>query len=88
MNGKGVISILENFGYLTKEFDGDFLLEYTESENPEIRLLAIKNLAKLNRVDFFEFFWSAFQKEKVAKPLASFTRLPRRATSHVALARG
>ena len=62
-NGKGILSILENLGYLPANFDPQFLLDLVDSENPKIRLLAIKNLAKLNRIDFLTIFWDAFRKE-------------------------
>ena len=44
-NGKGILSILENLGYLPANFDAQFLLDLVDSDNPKIRLLAIKNLA-------------------------------------------
>lgn len=62
-NGKGILSILENLGYLPADFDAQFLLDLVDSENPKIRLLAIKNLAKLNRIEFLTIFWDAFRKE-------------------------
>lgn len=62
-NNKGIISILENLGYLPKDFDAAPLLDLIENPSPKIRTLAVKNLAKLNRVELLERFWSLFISE-------------------------
>ncbi len=62
-DNKSITFILENLGALPKQFDGSFLLPLIEHENPKIRLLAAKNIAKLNEVKHLEILWDAFNKE-------------------------
>ena len=60
---KNLISTLEGLGYLPKNFEGDFLYHLLEHKSPKVRLLAAKNIAKLNQLNSLECLWSAFQKE-------------------------
>lgn len=61
---KNLIATLEDLGYLPKNFQGGFLFRLLEHDNPKIRLLAAKNIAKLNQTKSLEPLWNAFQKEK------------------------
>jgi len=40
--------ILENLGYIPKEFKCDWLFKYTKNTNHKLRMSAIKNIGKLN----------------------------------------
>ncbi len=62
-NNKGIISILENLGYLPSTFDATPLLELVKNTSPKVRTLAVKNLAKLGKLEFLEVYWRAFQQE-------------------------
>lgn len=42
-----IIFILENLGYLPKNFNGEFLFALTKHEHHNVRRLAIKNIAKI-----------------------------------------
>lgn len=60
---KNLIATLEDLGYLPKDFQGGFLFNLLEHNNPKVRFLAAKNIAKLNQTKSLEPLWSAFQKE-------------------------
>ncbi len=60
---KNLIATLEGLGYLPKNFEGDFLFDLLGHKNPKVRLLAAKNIAKLNQTKSLEPLWNAFQKE-------------------------
>lgn len=60
---KNLIATLEGLGYLPKDFQGGFLFNLLEHNNPKVRFLAAKNIAKLNQTKSPEPLWSAFQKE-------------------------
>ena len=60
---KNLINTLENLGYLPDNFQGGFLFNLLEHKNPKVRLLAAKNIAKLNQMKSLEPLWNAFQKE-------------------------
>lgn len=62
-DAKNLSFILENLGYLPAKFDGGFLFDLLNHENPKIRLLAAKNIAKLNKVENLSTLWAAFQTE-------------------------
>jgi len=62
-DAKNLSFILENLGYLPNKFDGSFLFDLLNHENPRVRLLAAKNIAKLNNVENLERLWSAYQQE-------------------------
>lgn len=62
-DNKTITFILENLGYLPKNFDSSILLPLIEHENPKIRLLAAKNIAKLNKIEHLELLWDSFNKE-------------------------
>ena len=61
---KNLINTLENLGYLPENFQGGFLFNLLEHQNPKVRLLAAKNIGKLNQTKSLEPLWNAFQKEK------------------------
>jgi len=63
-NDKNLIATLEGLGYLPKNFEGGFLYNLLEHENPKVRLLAAKNIAKLNQTKSLEPLWNAFRKEE------------------------
>jgi HEAT repeat protein len=62
-DAKNLSFILENLGYLPNEFDGSFLFELLNHENPKVRLLSAKNIAKPNNVENLGKLWSAFKSE-------------------------
>jgi hypothetical protein len=47
-----IVFILENLGYLPKNFNGEFLLPLLKHEHPRVRLLAVKNIGKLGSEKF------------------------------------
>ncbi len=63
-NDKNLIATLEGLGYLPKNFEGGFLYNLLEHGNPKVRLLAAKNIAKLNQTKSLEPLWNAFRKEE------------------------
>lgn len=62
-DAKNLSFILENLGYLPNKFDGSFLFDLLTHENPKVRLLSAKNIAKLNNVENLERLWNAYQQE-------------------------
>ena len=60
---KNLIATLEDLGYLPNGFQGGFLFNLLEHKNPKIRLLAAKNIAKLNQTKSLEPLWNAFKVE-------------------------
>jgi DNA modification methylase len=60
---KNLITTLESLGYLPNDFQGGFLFDLLEHRNPKVRLLAAKNIAKLNQTKSLEPLWDAFKKE-------------------------
>jgi DNA modification methylase len=62
-DAKNLSFILENLGYLPNKFDGSFLFDLLQHENPKVRLLAAKNIAKLNQIENLEKLWDAFKCE-------------------------
>lgn len=63
VSDKDLIESLAGLGYLPKDFQGDFLYDLLSHNNHKIRLLAAKNIAKLNQVCSLEHLWNAFQTE-------------------------
>lgn len=55
--------ILENLGKLPKEFNDNLLIKLIYHENPKVRLLAVKNIAKVNKLQNLPVFWEAFNSE-------------------------
>jgi HEAT repeat protein len=47
-----IVFILENLGYLPREFNGDFLIPLLHHEHHQVRLLAVKNIGKLGNEKF------------------------------------
>lgn len=62
-DAKNLSFILENLGYLPNKFDGSFLFELLTHENPKVRLLSAKNIAKLNDIENLGKLWDAFRNE-------------------------
>jgi DNA modification methylase len=62
-DAKNLSFILENLGYLPNKFDGSFLFDLLNHENPKVRLLSAKNIAKLNDVKNLGKLWEAFKNE-------------------------
>ena len=62
-DAKNLTFILENLGYLPNKFDGSFLFDLLNHENPKVRLLSAKNIAKLNNVENLGKLWDAFKNE-------------------------
>ncbi len=62
-NDRSLIESLESIGYLPNDFDGAFLFNLLEHFNPKVRLLAAKNIAKLNQVESLIPLWEAYKRE-------------------------
>lgn len=60
---KNLITTLEGLGYLPNGFQGGFLFNLLEHENPKVRFLAAKNIGKLNQTKSLEPLWDAFKRE-------------------------
>ena len=60
---KNLIATLEDLGYLPNGFQGGFLFNLLDHNNPKVRFLAAKNIAKLNQTKSLEPLWNAFRKE-------------------------
>ncbi len=58
-DAKNLSFILENLGYLPNKFDGSFLFDLLTHDNSKVRLLAAKNIAKLNNIENLERLWTA-----------------------------
>ena len=52
-DSSSVSFVLENLGQLPSGFDGEFLVELTNHKNANVRSLAVKNIAKLKKIDYF-----------------------------------
>ncbi|MBL7786015.1 MAG: HEAT repeat domain-containing protein [Chitinophagales bacterium] len=59
-----IVFILENLGYLPKNFDGDFLMPLLEHEHYQVRLSAVKNIGKLGKELFLPYLSQMIEKEK------------------------
>jgi DNA modification methylase len=53
-----ILFLLDNLGHLPVNFDGNVLLPLVESDISQIRLLAVKNLAKLENISYLDKFFS------------------------------
>ncbi|MBF0228949.1 MAG: hypothetical protein HQK63_05065 [Desulfamplus sp.] len=62
-DNKTIMFILENLGYLPKNFDGSFLTPLLNHEYSKIRLLAAKNMAKLTNLDNTQILLNTYKKE-------------------------
>lgn len=47
-----IVFILENLGYLPKNFNGEFLVDLLKHEHYQVRLLAVKNIGKLGNENY------------------------------------
>ncbi len=55
LNDSGsLVCFLERLGYLPKDFDGEILVSLLQHENPQVRLLAVKNIGKLEDVRYLQ----------------------------------
>ncbi len=63
-NDGSIIYVLENLGRLGNEYSKEPLLKLLDSKNENIRLLAIKNLAKMSDTSMLEVFLKFAQKEE------------------------
>ena len=60
----GTISfILENLGVLPKKFNGDFLVDLLKHEHHQVRLLAVKNIGKINNENYLVSLSQMFDNE-------------------------
>lgn len=50
-----IIFILENLGQLQDDFDGRWLLDLINHKNSQVRYWAVKNIGKLNNVDYITY---------------------------------
>jgi DNA modification methylase len=55
--------ILENLGYIPKEFKGDWLFKYTEDANHKLRMSAIKSIGKLRLNGELDQLYKLFKTE-------------------------
>lgn len=62
-NASKIVFILENLGHLPSDYDGSWLLELTKNKLPQIRELAIKNIAKLTRVEYINLLKNIIQTD-------------------------
>ncbi|MEZ5691730.1 MAG: DNA methyltransferase [Rickettsiales bacterium] len=53
-DSSSLIFVLENLGYLSKDFDGEFLLDLLGHKNPNVRTLAVKNIGKIKGHNYIE----------------------------------
>jgi hypothetical protein len=51
-DNREILSILKNLGHLPKNIDGALFLPFLESKNSEVRFWAVKNIAKLTKLEF------------------------------------
>jgi len=58
-----ILFLLDNLGHLPTNFDGNVLLPLVESDVSQIRLLAVKNLAKLENINYLDKFFSIAQND-------------------------
>jgi DNA modification methylase len=56
--------ILENLGHLPKNFNGDFLIDLLNHNHHKVRLLAVKNIGKLNNQLFLSALINLFDYEE------------------------
>ena len=55
-NSGNLIFVLENLGRLPSDFDPNSLIKLTSHKDPQVRILSVKNLAKLSKLEFLELF--------------------------------
>ncbi len=60
----GINFILENLGQLPKNFEGTFLYNLLSHSHPQVRLNAVKNIAKLNGESNVDLLIKFYKKEK------------------------
>lgn len=58
-----IVFILENLGYLPKNFNGEFLTPLLKHEHHQVRLLAVKNIGKLSNESFLTELSQMIDKE-------------------------
>ncbi|MCS7028729.1 MAG: DNA methyltransferase [Bacteroidia bacterium] len=60
---KNITFILKNLGHPPKNFNGEFLIPLLKHEHFQVRLLAVKNIGKLNDAQFLPELYSMLEKE-------------------------
>ncbi len=63
-DNQSILFILENLGYIPKNFDGGFLFALLLHPYSKIRFLAAKNIAKINKVEYLEKLFQVFENEQ------------------------
>lgn len=58
-----ILFLLENLGYLPKDFDGSWLLNYLYNKNSQVRFWAVKNLGKLNDENYLQVLSEVAKKD-------------------------
>jgi DNA modification methylase len=58
-----ILFLLENLGYLPKDFDGSWLLNYLYNKNSQVRFWAVKNLGKLNDENYLQALSEVAKKD-------------------------
>lgn len=58
-----ILYLLENLGYLPKDFDGSWLINYLNNKNSQIRFWAVKNLGKLSDETFMPALCEVAKKD-------------------------
>ena len=54
-----IVYLLENLGYLPKDFDGELLVPFLKHQNTKIRYWAIKNLGKLQSPQYISYLYQS-----------------------------
>lgn len=58
-----LVFILENLGHLPKNFDGSFLIELLQHPHHQVRLLAVKNIGKLQNTNYIRLIAGMLDQE-------------------------
>ncbi|GAB6282645.1 MAG: hypothetical protein STSR0008_13910 [Ignavibacterium sp.] len=58
-----ILYLLENLGYLPKDFDGSWLINYLTNKSNQIRFWAVKNLGKLSDETFLPALYEVAKKD-------------------------
>ena len=64
-NDGSIVYVLENLGRLENGDNKEPLLKLLDNQNENIRLLAIKNLAKIGDISFLEIFLKFAKKDEL-----------------------
>lgn len=58
-----ILYFLENLGYLPKDFDGSWLLNFLQNKNSQIRFWAIKNIGKLSDENYISALYEVARND-------------------------